>query len=117
MPHILTGTWKSFIVRNGNPIPDDDFDLKITESNGHIEPGSKHGTADITGGGASPGASQRHHIQLETTTPASKFKGFLLVNGPQLIMVGVANLHPEALVGEGETLFDQEQEIWIAHKP
>lgn len=119
MAHTLTGVWKSFIVRNGNPVPDDQFDLRVNEGNGHLEAGSKHGTADITGGG-SPGASQRHHIQIDQAVPAKKFKGFLLVNGPQLVMVGVANLNPDA-VPEGDVdptaFFDQQQEIWIATKP
>lgn len=120
MAHILAGKWKSFIVKNGNPTPDGEFDLKITEGNGHVEQGSKHGNADVTGN-ASPGASDKHHIKLDQTNPASKFKGFLLVNGPQLVMVGVANLNPDAFAGEGgldpDAFFDQEQEIWIATKP
>jgi hypothetical protein len=121
MAHILAGKWRSSIIKNGQPTDDAEFDLKINEGNGLIEQGSKHGNADVEGQ-ASTGASTRHHIKINhKQAPGSKFKGFLLVNGPQLIMVGVANLNPTAFVGEGgldpNAFFDQEQEIWIATKP
>lgn len=128
MPHILQGDWRSFVIQNGNPTNDQTFHLVINEANGDLEAGSTHAGAAVTGK-AAPGASQTQHIKIEKATPKKKYRGFLLVNGPQLIMVGVANLNPtdamtEAINNKNDfspdelaAFFDQQQEVWIATKP
>lgn len=128
MTHILSGDWRSFVVMNGTPTNDQTFHLVINEADGVLQAGSTHAGAAVTGT-AAPGASTTQHIKINKQTPKKKYRGFLLVNGPQLIMVGVANLNPtDALTGainkrndftpdEIDALFDQQQEVWIATKP
>ena len=122
MPHILAGDWRSFVVENGTPRPDQSFHLEINDA-GQVLAGSTHGGAAVKGT-ASPANSEFHHIFIDKPAPRKKYRGFLLVSGPQLILVGVINRNP-LLDGleEGLTtdkianLFDQQQEVWIATKP
>jgi hypothetical protein len=125
MPHILAGDWKSFVVSSvtGTPGPDEGFHLNINEASGLIEAGSTHGTGAVNGN-ASPGNSAFHTIKINKPAPFKKYRGFLLVNGPQMILVGFVNRDPGMVnLKEGSTaedranFFDQQQEVWIATKP
>jgi hypothetical protein len=127
MAHIFEGRWRSSVVKNGVPTPDDPFDLLVDEGSGQIKPGSKQGADDVRG--AAGQAGPFHHIKIDVPIPNTpqfkrKYKGFLLVNGPQLIIVGVANLNPDFFEGKSDfkkgeifNFFDQQQEVWIATKP
>ena len=88
-----------------------------------IQGGSTHGGAAVTGEGSSATATF-HHIKIRKETPKKRYRGFLLVNGPQLVLVGVINRNPQidadGLAGtpdEVADFFDQQQEVWIATKP
>jgi hypothetical protein len=123
MSHILAGDWRSFVVQNGLPAPDQTFHLNINEGSGAIEAGSTHGGATVTGK-ASPGNSPVHHIGIDKQTPNKKYRGYLLVNGPQLMLVGFLNRDPDMdTLTEGATpddianFFQQQQDVWIATKP
>jgi hypothetical protein len=124
MAHILTGDWRTFVVKNGTPTNDDPFKLVLNDD-GEFQAGTSHGGKPITGG-ASKANAIAHHIQIRRDeAPKRRYRGFLLVNGPQLVIVGVANLNPAAdadgLAGmssdEIADFFDQQQEVWIATKP
>ncbi|HSE18960.1 MAG TPA: hypothetical protein VLB46_18010 [Pyrinomonadaceae bacterium] len=128
MAHVLSGDWRSFVIQNGAPTNDQTFHLVINEANGVIQAGSTHGGAAVTGQ-AAPGASPTQHIKIDKAVPKKKYRGYLLVNGPQLMLVGVANLNPtdaltEAIKNKDDfspdelaAFFDQQQEVWIATKP
>lgn len=120
MSHILEGDWRSFVVRNGNPTGDQSFHLVIDQA-GVIQPGSTHGANAVTGNVVQ---ATFHQIFIDKATPRKKYRGVLLVNGPQMIICGVANLDPVVnFEGRGDpkedntSEFGQEQEIWIATKP
>ena len=122
MAHILTGDWRTFVVKNGTPTDDDPLKLVLNDA-GAFQAGTAHGGKPITGG-ASPANAAVQHIQIRKDEPKKRYRGFLLVNGPQLVLVGVANLNPtdaDGLAGmsadEVADFFDQQQEVWIATKP
>jgi hypothetical protein len=124
MAHILAGEWRSFVVssQTGEPGGDKKFILKINEASGLIEAGSTHDGAAVEGK-ASPGNAPFHNIKIDKPSGPKKYRGYLLVNGPQLMLVGFVNRDPGGPPPEGlsadETtaFFDQQQEVWIATKP
>ena len=128
MAHILAGEWRSFVVngQNGTPEGDQKFNLNINEASGLIEAGSTHGNGPnpvTVTGKASPGNAPFHNIRIDRPD-AKKYRGYLLVNGPQLMLVGFLNRAPGndglpegATAEEVADFFDQQQEVWIATKP
>jgi hypothetical protein len=122
MSHFMQGDWRSFVVRNGDPREDQSFHLVINDA-GLIQGGSTHGANAVTGNVVQGPAF--HQIFIDKATPRKKYKGVLLVNGPQMIICGVANLDPVVnFEGKGDlkeddifNFFDQQQEVWIATKP
>lgn len=128
MANIFDGDWRSLIIKNGSPDTDDVFHIEVDTtdpSNLKLEPKSKHNEKPITGRVAKGRVFD--HIIIREEDPKAVYKGILLVNGATMIISGLQNLKPQALielkrdgnltVEELLKLFDQEQEIWIATKP
>jgi hypothetical protein len=121
MPHILDGDWRSFLVKEGTPIPDGTFHIEVDE-NGDLT-NSGHGPNPITGGVVSGGFF--HQIFINQAAPPRFYKGILIVNGPSQVLCGAGTLNPrfflerEDRVTEEDLLrfFRQEQEVWVATKP
>lgn len=124
MAHFLSGEWRSFVVNGTNGVPggDDKFILNINDG-GMIDPGtSSHGAKPVSGKATS---NQSHHsIKIDKPSETKRYRGYLLVNGPQMLLVGFINRDPDdAAPPEGASeeeiasFFDQQQEVWIATKP
>ena len=125
MAHILAGRWRSSVVssQTGEPGGDGEFVLNINEGTGVIEGGSTHAGATVTGR-ASAGNAPFHNIKIDKASGPKKYRGYLLVNGPQLMLVGFLDRNPGGgpppdgfSAEETASFFDQQQEVWIATKP
>ncbi len=124
MAHILSGEWRSFVVNSvtGEPQGDQRFILNINEGTGEIDPGtSSHGGSSVSGSATSNGGF--HNIKINKAAGPKKYRGYLLVNGPQLMLVGFVDRTPAGPPPEGASdeeiasFFNQQQEVWIATKP